>query len=375
MNPCPTQPSPITPSRRFPATAGLRLNCRFDLRVLGTSDVPRVRLGVTRPAEYPALWETQRNRPMAAIVLVHGIDNQSESADLIESLWLPALAGGVRLAGRGDLADRLWPPRSRPDSIECRVAYYGGLFRSPDQMGAGEDPRDWTPEQTTLAEALALEWLERDGRTRPRRSADAEQARLALDIARDPAGAGAMGRGNVLREALKTLARVSWFAKAGMYVAERLFLTSLAQVTRYLTDDAIRQQAQQAVLGLVTPDTRVIIGHSLGSVVAYECAHRLTHPLPLLVTFGSPLGLRTIVADRLRPPPSFPPRAAAWLNVANREDVVAAEPDLRPRFAQDVPAASRFEGVWFDEKGKDPHRAETYLGRVSLGRAVIEALA
>ena len=27
MNPCPTQPSPITPSRRFPATAGLRLNC------------------------------------------------------------------------------------------------------------------------------------------------------------------------------------------------------------------------------------------------------------------------------------------------------------------------------------------------------------
>src|SRR5271157_3530539 len=28
MNPCPTQPSPITPSRRFPATAGLRLNCR-----------------------------------------------------------------------------------------------------------------------------------------------------------------------------------------------------------------------------------------------------------------------------------------------------------------------------------------------------------
>ena len=26
MNPCPTQPSPITPSRRFPATAGLRLN-------------------------------------------------------------------------------------------------------------------------------------------------------------------------------------------------------------------------------------------------------------------------------------------------------------------------------------------------------------
>jgi hypothetical protein len=314
---------------------------------------------------------------MAAIVLVHGIDNQAESADLIENDWLPALAGGVRLAGRGDLADRLWPPRARPDAIECRAAYYGHLFRAPDRMGVGEDPRDWTPEQTALAEALALEWLEHVAERAPTGSADAEQARQALDIAREPARVGAMGRGNVLRQALKTLARVSWVADMGMYVAERLFLTSLAQVTRYLTDDATRARAREAVLGLVAADTRAIIGHSLGSVVAYECAHRLERPLPLLVTLGSPLGLRTLVADRLDPPPSFPPRVVAWLNVANREDVVAAEPDLRPRFAQDVPTTSRFAGVWYAEPGKDkdPHRAATYLGREAVGRAVIEALA
>jgi hypothetical protein len=109
-----------------------------------------------------ATWrELKGARPMATIVLVHGIDNQRESADLIESSWLPALAGGVRLAGRGDLADRLWPPRSRPDSIDCRAAYYGDLFRSPDQQGAGDDLRDLSADQAALAEALALEWLER----------------------------------------------------------------------------------------------------------------------------------------------------------------------------------------------------------------------
>jgi hypothetical protein len=160
-----------------------------------------------------------------------------------------------------------------------------------------------------------------------------------------------------------------------MYVAERFFVTSLAQVTRYLTDESTRAQAREAVLRLVDKETRAIIGHSLGSVVAYECAHLLQAPLPLLVTLGSPLGLRTIVADRIDPPPSFPQNVTAWLNVANREDVVAAEPDLRPLFAHDVPAASRFEGVWFNEKGMAPHRAETYLGRVSLGRAVIAATA
>jgi len=48
---------------------------------------------------------------MAAIVLVHGIDNEQLTPDGVEAEWLPALSGGVRLARRGDLADRLWPPR------------------------------------------------------------------------------------------------------------------------------------------------------------------------------------------------------------------------------------------------------------------------
>ena len=113
------------------------------------------------PVESSAAWrELKGARPMATIVLVHGNDNQRESADLIESSWLRP-GGGVRLAARGDLADRLWPPRSRPDLIDCRAAYYGDLFRSPDRQGDGDDLRDLSADQAALAEALALEWLER----------------------------------------------------------------------------------------------------------------------------------------------------------------------------------------------------------------------
>jgi hypothetical protein len=135
---------------------------------------------------------------MAAIVLVHGIDNQREGADLIEAAWLPALAGGVRLAGRGDLADRLWPHRMGPDAIESRAAYYGALFRSPDLQGPSDDLDDVTPEQADLAHALALEWLTHLAERAQPESADRVQARRALDIAQDPAGAQAMGCGNVL---------------------------------------------------------------------------------------------------------------------------------------------------------------------------------
>jgi hypothetical protein len=236
---------------------------------------------------------------MATIVLVHGIDNQRESPDLIESSWLPALAGGIRLAGRGDLADRIWPPRSRADSIDCRAAYYGDLFRSPDRQGAGDDLRDLSPDQAALAEALALEWLERVAERAPDGDADADQGRLALDIAREPGKAQAQGRGNIFRGVIKTLSRSSLIARMGMGVAERFLVPALAQVSRYLTDDAIRAGARKAVLDLVDADTRAIIGHSLGSVVVYECAHLLEHPLSLLVTVGSPLGLRTVVTERL----------------------------------------------------------------------------
>ena len=125
---------------------------------------------------------------MAAIILVHGIDNEHLTPDGVEAEWLPALAGGVRLAGRPDLADRLWPPRSRPDAIECRSAYYGDLFRAPDQQGGAADLRELTPEQATFAEELALEWLERIADRTPASSRDGAQARFALDLAQDRNG-------------------------------------------------------------------------------------------------------------------------------------------------------------------------------------------
>jgi hypothetical protein len=52
----------------------------------------------------------------------------------------------------------------------------------------------------------------------------------------------------------------------------------------------------------------------------------LPKPLPLLITLGSPLGLRTVVYDRVVPqPPCYPPRVQWWVNIADRNDLIAAE--------------------------------------------------
>lgn len=252
---------------------------------------------------------------MPTIVLVHGIAQQQSSADWLESQWLPALAGGVRNAGFPQVADRIWRDQAGPGAIEARMAFYGDLFLRPDQQG--DDPGELTGEQVVIAEGLAEGWLERAAnrasREPERRTAEAELAFIRPEPGREPQGPGA-----VARSAIRSVSRLRWFGLMGMAFAERFVWRALAQVTRYLTDDAIRAAAQKAVLDLIDPDTKIVISHSLGTVVTYEAAHHLEQPLPLLVTLGSPLGLDTIIYPRLRPQPPHLPRAGPPLGQRRR---------------------------------------------------------
>ena len=63
-------------------------------------------------------------------MLVHGIAQEQLAAAVLESDWLPALAGGVANSGNQHLADRIWHAGSRGD-IGIRMAYYGTPFIDP----------------------------------------------------------------------------------------------------------------------------------------------------------------------------------------------------------------------------------------------------
>jgi hypothetical protein len=308
---------------------------------------------------------------MSEIVLVHGIAQEQYSADLLESRWLPALAGGVRTAGFPEVADRIWRARGGPGGSEARMAFYGHLFLRPGAQGI--EPDELSPEQAALAEGLAVEWLERAA-TRASSDLERRTAEYELVDLRPGPGGQAQGVGSVVRGVWRRAASLPWFARAGM-AAATFVLRALAQVTRYLTEDDLRAEAQQLVLDRIGPQTKVLLGHSLGSVVAYEVARELERPLPLLITLGSPLGLDTIVYPRLRPqPPSFPRPVRHWVNVADRDDLVAAEPDLTALFSATKPPDAMFEGGFTVENGAEPHSALFYLGKVEVGRPVGQVL-
>ncbi|MEV6554197.1 hypothetical protein AB0M22_00655 [Nocardia sp. NPDC051756] len=306
---------------------------------------------------------------MATIVLVHGIAQEQAAADTLEAQWLPGLAGGVRNHGDNELADRLWR-NGLPGEISTRMAFYGNQFLAEGAQGTAVG--DLSDEQLELMEQLAEEWLataaEFAGDQRDRVTAQ----RLS---AVPPPEAKAQGAKAALRPALNALVRLRWFAPFGVGLAEKFVVRALSQVTRYFTDPAVREYAQQQVLAHIGPETKLVIAHSLGSVVAYEALHRVDQEVALL-TMGSPLGLRTVIYDRLRPQPSTVPKSvASWHNLVDRDDLVAAHLDLVPYFppfpGADVAPITE-EPL---DNGASPHDSTNYLTKAITGGIVAKALA
>jgi hypothetical protein len=171
------------------------------------------------------------------------------------------------------------------------------------------------------------------------------------------------------QRALYALARSRFFAG----LSERALIGDLKQVSGYMNDESIRGSVCERVIDSISNDTRVLIGHSLGSVVAYEvlASGACTH-VRSFVSLGSPLGIPNLIFDRLRPAPcdgwgAWPGRLQAWSNVSDRGDVVALEKSL----------AQRFRGNVIDvlvDNGAKAHDVRPYLTAVETGAAILRGL-
>ncbi|MEJ8654030.1 hypothetical protein WKI65_39820 [Streptomyces sp. MS1.AVA.3] len=76
----------------------------------------------------------------------------------------------------------------------------------------------------------------------------------------------------------------------------------------------------------------VVVGHSLGTIIAYEVLMEQAREVELLVTVGSPLAIAE-VQDHLARPPAVPAGVAAWRNASDLRDLVALDHTLRPEYA------------------------------------------
>jgi hypothetical protein len=282
---------------------------------------------------------------MARIVAVHGIGQQLKGPHTLQETWLPAMRDGLALAGAGV-----------PAAEDLVCGFYGDLFRRSGTKGVGEPSfRAGDVEEGFERELLAAWWREAAGTEAQVQGPDAKTKLRTPDS---------------VQRALNALSRSRFFAG----LAERALIGFIKQVHRYFAEPQVRAQVVDRVAREIGPDTRVVVGHSLGSVVAYEalCAHP-DRPVRMLVTLGSPLGIRHLVFDRLQPAPAdglgaWPGEVASWTNIADDGDVVALVKELRPWFGQ------RVEDLRV-HNGAKAHDISPYLTARETGRAVAAALA
>ena len=311
---------------------------------------------------------------MASIVLVHGIAQELLGPQTLLRQWLPALADGVNKYGDSQLARRIFSHAERGD-IDVQMAYYATRFLDGDRLDDDDPDLENTPMPTSTDEELIGRFAD-------------SVLHAAADAARDPSDRAAasnaleaiygatgeeQGVRALARPLINALSQLRWFANPTMKLAAPLVWRALTQVTRYFSDDEIRAYAQQQVLNLLGSDTKLIVGHSLGSVVAYEALHLSQHPAAL-ITLGSPLGLTSVVYEKLRPAtPHVPPRATSWYNFAAKDDLVAARLDLAPLFPS-ARGASVLPISRIVDTGSKPHDVVHYLTQPICGEAVRRAL-
>lgn len=283
---------------------------------------------------------------MPAILCIHGIGQQLKGKEIIANEWRTALRDGMRISGAAE--DVL------PRDEDIAITFYGDLFRKENAKGS-DSPFQLADIDEELEEALVKAWYLEAGTAFAPKTVDRE------------AVSKSGWQTETVQQMAVALLKYPYFAA----LTERIFVGALKQVRTYFADPQMRQAVRRRFAGQLTSDTRLVIAHSLGTIVAYETLCETKLFTPAFITLGSPLGLPNLIFDRLDPVPvggkgNWPGGVRSWTNIADRHDIVAAVKDLGPLFdgVRDVRVANEALA----------HDVGPYLTAKETGASALEAL-
>lgn len=275
---------------------------------------------------------------MGIVVGVHGIAKHQSGRHQLLANWRPALLDGLeRATGR------------RVEEVDLDLAFYGDLFlsSSTSQDYKGADDIDAFVEMDTHERADVEEMLSEMVTTD-----DPE------DISENMVNDKGYTRAPLpIQLLLRALGRR--FTSASAVTAFGV----LRQMREYLCNEPLKTEIDQRIKTDITPDCKVLIGHSLGSVVAAEFLRQNTdHGIDLFLTLGSPLGLQFVRARF----PTDPIMVPTWVNIRDDRDPVTCAGPLRTWW----PQITKVNDIVV-KNGRDAHSAERYLSRKTTGDALI----
>lgn len=262
---------------------------------------------------------------MKQLVFVHGRSQEDHDAAALKKRWMDAWAVGLQKSG-------LQIPVP-PEAI--RFPYYGNTLRDLVEGKSIEQAARVIvkgAEADSEAAAFLREMLEEYV---ARNRISETDIRLQMGPEGTVTTMGPQNWGWV-QAVLRTLDTRTGSGGA-------LIAAATNDVYQYLTNSACRKHIEDGVeraldLGVEAADgsaqplpagtESVVVSHSLGTIVAYTLLQRRSKAnvgkVPLLVTLGSPLGIRA-VRSKLKPI-SHPSCVGKWFNAMDPNDVVALYP-------------------------------------------------
>jgi hypothetical protein len=298
---------------------------------------------------------------MRQLVFVHGRAQEHKDSIALKSEWIEALNEGLAKSN-------LTLPIAEPD---VRFPFYGDTLYDlvggkPADTAAAVVVRGETGDDGEKRFILALmeEIRQKTGIT---------EAQIA-----EVAGQEVVTRGPLNWEWVQGFLRaVDRFVPHGSGTSIALFTHDVYQ---YLKNSAIRETIDTGVSAAMTPGVEaVVVGHSLGTVVAYNLLRQQGHlrgwKVPLFVTLGSPLAVSEIRKTlRSFAPTRCPECVTSWFNAMDERDVVALYSLDTSRFPID-PANPAIENkIDVSNKTRNRHGIAGYLDDKEVARRIYDAL-
>lgn len=307
---------------------------------------------------------------MPHVTFIHGISNMPPSEDLLR-IWRRALADAAEplpLGDRGVTSSMVyWADLLNAEPEPNLSAFEGVLENSAEAIDGAGEPEP--PVAENEEEARFLEQLRAS-------MTGFSEAELGTG---EPPPVPAEPEGALERVPLPWFIKRRFLAAFLRDVHHYLFDTEFAPPGRpppLPIQKTIRQRFVEALGGDTVSRPHVVVAHSMGTVIAYDCLKRVGDCAGVdgLITIGSPLGLDE-VQDKLQPGWSrfdgYPHEklAAGWVNLYDRLDPVCG---LDPLLANDFrrngfPALDDIgvsnDGVW-------RHSATKYLRQPAFSAAL-----
>jgi hypothetical protein len=311
---------------------------------------------------------------MAHITFVHGIGNKPQR-DELGAQWRTALADDDGL----DLDEF---------GVTSTMVYWADLlYGRPAPSGAGNESNALELEQSLEAEDADLAWLD---------NVPPDERQLVEGLAQSLGFTGISATHDGASDPIRSDSPLEAVPLPGP-LKRRLMRVLLRDVHHFLFDAEfsprpgetyhIRREIRGRMLdalrsGAQEPGPHILIGHSLGSVIAYDALTGVNGvpAVDALVTIGSPLGISEVQVG-LTPPwtrqngwPSDRLGSGGWANFYDPLDPVCGGLDrlLAPDYRK--AGATHVADIHVTNKGSWRHSIDKYLGQGALrdwlGRAV-----